>query len=267
MLLIPGQAAAEPLIFDHGRLFIAAEINGVATEGLLDSGAEASLIDDDLARVANFPAGRGTTIRGSGGEQQAELVRGVTIDSLGVELKPDIVVVMDLADLSERLIKRPTRAVVGRELFDSGRLRIDIRGRAIDRMDTSSEPPGRRLQLIPHAGIESIPVILNGRAALAEFDLGNGSQVMVSRALAEELRLKATGRTAGGGIGGALVRDTATLDRLEVAGIVFRDVPAVIDDQPNANDLNIGTSILRHFLITTDFRDKAVWLQPVGGDE
>ena len=27
--------------------------------------------------------------------------------------------------------------------------------------------------------------------------------------------------------------------------------------------MNIGTSILQHFLITTDFKDRAVWLAPV----
>jgi hypothetical protein len=39
-------------------------------------------------------------------------------------------------------------------------------------------------------------------------------------------------------------------------------VPAAIDDQPNANDLNIGTSILKDFDIVTDFKQRAVWLAP-----
>jgi hypothetical protein len=37
-------------------------------------------------------------------------------------------------------------------------------------------------------------------------------------------------------------------------------VPAAIDASATAADLNIGTSILREFIITTDFRDKAIWL-------
>jgi len=36
----------------------------------------------------------------------------------------------------------------------------------------------------------------------------------------------------------------------------------VIDAQPSAADLNVGISVLRHFLITTDFAAHAVWLEP-----
>ena len=43
---------------------------------------------------------------------------------------------------------------------------------------------------------------------------------------------------------------------LAIAGQTFRNVPAAIDDQPNAGDLNIGTSILRHFVITADFKGR-----------
>jgi hypothetical protein len=58
------------------------------------------------------------------------------------------------------------------------------------------------------------------------------------------------------------MRDLVVLPTLKLAGMTFRDVRAAIDDQPNTNDLNIGTSILKHFLITTDFKERTVWLQP-----
>jgi hypothetical protein len=251
---------AAPLIFDHGRIFIAAEIGGVASEALLDSGAEATLIDDELAEQAQLPAGAPQEVKGSGGSMMARIVPGVTIRSLGLTITPEAVVVMDLTDLSERLIKRPTRAIIGRELFDAARLRIDIPGGSIDVVPRSAMPPGRRLALISHAGIEAVPVLVNGRTAQAEFDLGNGSEVLVSRAFATRLGLKKIGTKAGGGIGGELKRDLVRIDRLVVAGMTFRGVVAAVDDQPSANDLNIGTAILRHFLITTDFRDRSVWL-------
>ena len=265
-LILSSTASAEPLVFDNGRVFIHAEINGVATEALLDSGAEASLIDDQLATEAAFPEGKPITIRGSGGSMQATVVPGVAIRALGVTVKPEAVVVMDLNDLSERLIKRPTRAVIGRALFDSGRYRIDIRARIAEQVDRQALPPGRELTLTAHAGIESIPATVNGVAANAEFDLGNGSEVMVSRAFAESLGLKVQGRKSGGGIGREIMRDIVTLDRLEVAGTTFSNVAAAIDDQPNANDLNVGTSILRDFVITTDFPQRRIWLLPRGGE-
>lgn len=263
-LLAGASASAEPLGFHNGRLFIAAKVNGVATEALLDSGAEATLVDPELAAKAKLPEGTPQLIKGSGGTAQARIVEGVTVEALGKELHPEAVVVLDMTDLSNRLIKRPTHAIVGRELFDAARLEIDIARGEIAVVDKAVPPRGKKLALTEHAGIESVAVRANGVAAQAEVDLGNGSEVTISRALARKLKLKTIGTKKGGGIGGEISRDLVRLNSLEVAGARFRNLTAAIDDQDSANDLNIGTAILKHFLITSDFTDRAVWLEPVG---
>lgn len=264
LLALSAPATAEPLLVHNGRLFIPVTVAGVKTEALLDSGAEASLIDPALAARARLPKGKAVTMKGSGGEAPARIVPNVKIEALGVTLLPEVVVVLDMTDLSNRLIKRPTQAIVGRELFDSTRLRIDLTGGTIEHADATATPPGQQLALTAHAGIESVLVKVNGVDAQAEFDLGNGSDVMVSRAMAQKLGLKVTGKKSGGGIGGEIKRDMVVLPSLEVAGRVFKDVAAAVDDQPSANDLNIGTSILRNFLITTDFKQRSLWLEPTG---
>ena len=263
LLASASSAAAESLKFFSGRLFIPATVNGVATEALLDSGAEGTIVDPALALKAKFAAGTPQVIKGSAGTEPARIVEGVTVQALGVELHPEAVVVLDMTDLSTRLIKRPTSAIVGRELFDAARLRIDINGGEIAVVGKDAKPRGRKLQLTAHAGIEAIPVRANGVDVQAEFDLGNGSDAMISRDLAKKLHLKILGSRSGGGIGGAVKRDYVRLDRLEVAGRTFRNVTATIDDQPSHNDMNVGTSILKNFLITTDFKDRAVWLAPL----
>lgn len=262
-VLIGTSAAAEPLIFDNGRLFIQAQVNGSATEALLDSAAEASLIDPAFAARAKLSEGTPQTIKGSGGEAKARIVEGVTIGALGQKIHPEAVVITDLSELSRRLIKRPTQVVVGRELFDAARLRVDIGHRQISAVDRNSVPRGERLALTKAHGVEAIPVSVNGVAAQAELDLGNGSDVMISRSLATKLKLKTVGKKAGGGIGGEVKRDIVRIDSLEVAGKRFPNVVAAIDDQPSAGEMNIGTAILKHFLITTDFGQRAVWLEPV----
>ena len=264
LLVGAGPAVAEPLEFYNGRLFIPARVNDVATEALLDSGAEATLVDPALAAKAKLPEGTAQIMKGSGGSAPARVVEGATIEALGVTLHPEVVVVLDMTDLSNRLIKRPTQAVVGRELFDAARLRINISGRQITVVARETEPRGQRLPLTGHAGIEAVPVLVNGLPAHAEFDLGNGNDPMISRAFAQKLKLKTVGRKKGGGIGGEVERDVVKLESLEVGGARFTNVEAAVDDQPSANDLNIGTSILKHFLITTDFEQRAVWLEPVG---
>lgn len=264
-LLAASPAIADPLLFYNGRLFVHAEVNGVPTEALLDSAAEATLVNPPFAAKAGLPQGTEQTIRGSGGEAKAHIVEGVTISALGIELHPDAIVVTDLSELSKRLIKRPTQAVLGRELFDAARLEIDIRHRRLSRRDNAHRPRGVKLPLTAHAGVEAVPVLADGRPVQAEFDLGNGSDILISRSLTTRLGLKVTGRKSGGGIGGTLERDLVIIPWLKIAGVRLRNLVAAIDDQRNANDLNIGTSVLKYFLITTDFKARAVWLQPNGG--
>jgi predicted aspartyl protease len=264
LLATASTAAAEPLMFINGRLFIPAKVNQVATEALLDSGAEATVVDPALAARAGLPEGTPQTMKGSGGEAQARIVEGVTVGALGLQLHPEAVVVLDMSDLSTRLIRRPTQAIVGRELFDAARLKIDIGRRQIAVVSRADAPAGAKLPLTTHAGIESVPVLANGTEVQAEFDLGNGSDVMISRDLAKKLKLRIIGKKSGGGIGGAIDRDLVRLDALDVAGKRFRNVMAAIDDQDSHNDMNIGTAILKNFRITTDFKRRAVWLDPVG---
>lgn len=263
--LFPAAALAEPLVVENGRLFIAAKINGVASEALLDSGAEASLVDPGLAKAARLRDGQPIKIKGSGGTADAQIVGDVTIEALGVKIMPEVVVVTDLGDLSQRLLKRPTRMIVGRELFDSARLALDLRAGTIGVADATVTPRGRRVALTGRAGIEAIPAAVNGARVLAEFDLGNGSNVLISRALAQRLRLRVVGRRPGGGIGGAVDRDLVRIKQLTVAGVAFRNVVAAIDDQPNSAPVNIGSSILKNFRIVTDFKRRVVWLDAIKG--
>lgn len=263
LLTTSSAVAAEPLKVINGRLFIPANVNGVATEALLDSGAEATLVDPALAAKAKFPEGTPQILKGSAGNAPARIVEGITVTALGVELHPEVVVVLDMTDLSTRLIKRPTQAIVGRELFDAARLSIDLAGGRIATVSKDAQPRGVKLPLTPHAGIEGIPVRANGVPAQAEFDLGNGSDVMISRDLVTRLKLPILGKKTGGGIGGAIERDYVLLPVLEVAGRRFTDVHATIDDQPSHNDMNVGTAILKNFRITTDFKDRTVWLEPL----
>jgi predicted aspartyl protease len=262
LIAVAASAHADPLIFDNGRVFITARMNGVRTEALLDSAAEATLVDEAFAARIKLPQGTPQTIRGSGGTASARIVEGVTITALGIDLHPEAVVVTDLTELSKRLIKRRTDLILGRELFDAERLRIDLVGRRITVASRAIAPRGKKLPLTAHAGVEAIPVVAAGHIVQAEFDLGNGSGVLISRALANRLGLKSIGSRSGGGIGGEVKRELVMIPVLRIAGISFRAVVSAIDDQPNANDLNIGTSILKHFVITTDFKQRAVWLVP-----
>ncbi len=255
------------LYLRNGRLFLPAVVNGRDTQVLLDSGAEISLLDAGFAQSLGLATAGRETVKGSGGTDEVSFASGVSVAAIGLQLDELTVAVLDLTDISERLIGESLTMILGREIFDAARLRIDIRGGSIAVSDREVQPQGEALTLVGQHGIEAFPVILNGaETALAEFDLGNGGAVMIGPALAEKLGFlaedKIVGRRSGGGIGGAVIRDIVIIPALTVGGVTFENVEAAIDRTETAAEINLGLSILQHFLITTDFSERRIWLQP-----
>lgn len=256
--------AAATLTVRGDRLYVPVAINGVATEAVLDSGAEATIIDDDFARGLSMRKGRAVTARGSGGTAEAELIEAARIEAVGLSLTGQTIAVLDLDDVGRRLFGRKLTAIVGRELFDAGRFLIDIEGGRIESLARTARPSGTRLSLRPHHGIETIPIRIEGVPVRAEFDLGNGSDLLIGRAFAARTGLlkRSQRREKGGGIGGEVERRIVLLRSVRLGGVRFRNVRAAIDDQPNAAAANVGVKLLRRFQIVTDFPQRAVWLQP-----
>jgi predicted aspartyl protease len=260
--------ASQALTLTQGsRLMIDARINGHAVQALLDSAAEATILDRRFAQTLKLGSGQAATGQGSGqGSFEAALVDGVTIEALGLSLPNQTVAVADLDDVGRRLLKRRLEVILGRELFDAARLSVDIEARRISVAGRGQEPAGVRLALATEHGVETIPVqVEEGAPVRATFDLGNGSHVLLSRSYAQRLGLGTDGRAVrterGGGLGGETARQVYTLRAITIAGRKFTNVPAAIDPQPSASDVNVGISLLRHFRITTDYASHAVWLE------
>jgi predicted aspartyl protease len=262
-------AAAATLTVRGDRLYIPATINGVMVEAVLDSAAEATIIDDEFARRLGTGRGRPVTARGSGGKARAELIAHARVEAIGVKLPDVTIAIIDLDDLGARLFGRKLDAIVGRELFDAARLAIDIEGGTIAAIPRTARPQGIRLPLRLYDGIETVPLTIEGRKVSAEFDLGNGSDLLIGKAFAARAGLlkRANATESGGGIGGKVTRRIVTLRSVRLAGVRFRNVRAAIDDQPGAADANVGVRLLRRFRIVTDFPQRGVWLQPRRRDQ
>ena len=260
-------ARTYPLSLTAGsRLLIDAKINGRAVVALLDSAAETTILDRKFAQTLHLTGGQAVAGQGSGKTSfAAALISGVQLEAAGLSLANQTVAVADLTDVGRRLLARPIDVILGREIFDAARLMIDIDVRRMAVVSRDRDPQGVRLELVTEHGVETVPVRVEGSAAVrATFDLGNGSQVLISEALARRMNLLTDGRAVGvaqgGGLGGEATRQVITLRELELAGRHFKGVEAAVDSQPSASDLNIGVSVLRHFRITTDFANHAVWL-------
>lgn len=257
---------AHDLTVRNDRLFIAATINGVATEALLDSGAELTIVDAQFAEEIGLMKTGSAIARGTGGETEASFVEGVAIEAAGVLLENRTVAAIDLADVSARLIGSPVKLIVGRDLFDATRLMIDIDDGRIAPIGRERKPRGVKLLMETHRGLLTMPVTIEGETVQADFDLGNGSEVLIGADFAAKAGLatprRIVGQKAGGGLGGKVVRDLVVLSSLEIAGVGFRDVGAAIDRTPTAMGANIGVKILRNFSITVDYSEHAIWLEP-----
>jgi predicted aspartyl protease len=259
-------APAESLELFNNRLFLPVTVNGEPAVALLDSAAEMTILDDDFAARLGLTAAGRATAHGSGAETiEARFADHVAVEAAGIAFETRVGI-LDLGEVSRRLLGRDVAMLLGRDLFDQARLRIDISRGTIEIAD-AAPARGVRLPLSEHRGTPAIPAGIEGREPVqAVFDLGNGSQVMVGRAYAERIGLTAPERiveqSGGGGIGGERQRDIVVLRNLVLAGREYRDVRAAIDPGETASDLNIGTSILRDFIITTDFAGGAIWLEP-----
>lgn len=259
---VPVAAAADPLIVRGDRLYVAANVDGHPVEALLDSAAELSFIDRARAAEWKLGSAEAVTARGSGGEQDAGLIHNVTITALGVTLSGTTVGVTDLSDVGARLLGRRLDVILGHDLFAEARLAIDIEGGTITRQDRTAAVSGAELPVSGHDGVDSIPVQIAGKTVQADFDLGNGGGPLISRGLVVSLGLKPVGVEPGGGIGGAISAEIYYLPELELGGVHFPRLRARLDPHSNAGALNIGVSVLRRFLITTDLGQRKVWLAP-----
>lgn len=257
--------APTPALKVYGdRLFIDASVNGAPVEALLDSAAEVTFADRAWAAEIGLRAAGAVTAKGSGGEAEVAFAEGVRVETLGVTLDGLTVAVLDLSDLSTRLVGRPVRFILGRELFDKVRVSIDIERRRIAVAPRAMTPAGVALPLASVRGVETFSVRVDGREVMAEFDLGNGSDILIGEKFARSLGLlensDALPRRRGGGVGGEIERKVVRLASLDVAGQTFHDVEAAVDELENAGDLNIGVRYLRHFIITADFAQRTIWL-------
>jgi predicted aspartyl protease len=253
-------AAAEPLVVRGNRLFVAAEVNGHPVEALLDSAAEISVADSGAAPGLGLGSGEAVVARGSGGSQAARIVPSAKIAALGLTIADTPVAVTDLSDISARLVGRPVALILGGEFFAAARFRIDIAGQEIAVLQPPAVPQGVELKLHDHAGIKAIPVSSGAVKLLADFDLGNGSDVLVSTATVRRLGLAAVGYEPAGGIGGANLRAVVFIPELTIAGRRFERVRAHVDPGKNAGEVNVGVKLLREFTIVTDFSGGKVWL-------
>ncbi|HYN44185.1 MAG TPA: aspartyl protease family protein [Thermoanaerobaculia bacterium] len=263
-------------LYQKRWVYLRGEVNGVATDIVLDSGAGMTVLDSTLAKKLGLRMEGELEARGTGGNVGAGLVSGVTVKLAGMEIGPLSAAVIDLAGVGQRA-GRPLPLILGKELFHALVVDLDYPGSRIRFLDTASfryEGQGRKLELIPaEDGHKSLRLAIEGgEPVVVGLDTGQGGALSVYRHYADERGLlsgRPVSERRSGGVGGATTMKVATLRSVTIAGYELRNVPAAFQatDVRGAFDTkrqegNLGAGILSRFRVVFDYSRMCLWLEP-----
>lgn len=270
-----GDAPAIPIkLFRDSYIVLPITVNGVATNALLDSGAEATALDATFAETAGIAATGALPASGAGGYQTAGIASGVTIETAGATLRDITPAIIDLSALSAAF-GMPINAIVGQELFNEAVVEVDYAGLAVRFHDAATFAPreGTTVALVPHhGGLRQIEASVEGHPpGLFDFDTGNGGYTAISGYAADDWKLL-DGRPASdvltGGVGGQSVTTVVTASELAFAGVTLTNVPVTIGGASGgSHDTkrlagNLGAAVFKRFRLWIDFAHDRLTLLP-----
>jgi hypothetical protein len=276
-----GKAGTDPVPFDFfnaNRIYIPATVNGRPVKVLLDSGADSTVVDKAFAEAAGIKSEAKAVANGTGGQQEAGLVRNVKVEVGAMTLTSPTAAIIDLADVSKRLGMR-LDVVLGAEVFKQLVVDIDFKAHTIAFHQPDGFTPPAGAVMVPvtaTGGVPTVPASIEGGPEVQwDFDIGNGSPLLVYPAYWQKHGMvdgRTTSKTMGGAVGGQRPEILGTTRSLTFAGITFKDVPTTFTT-PGASGVdadraqgNIGLPVYSRFRLITDYPHSRLWLVPNAQD-
>jgi Aspartyl protease/PDZ domain len=265
-------------LFDHRRIYVPAVVNGAAVQMLLDSGAEATVLNPAIARAVRAQAMGKLGVEGAGGSSSAAIVTDVSVRLGRLTVTNLTALTMDLSRIGKD-VGIPLQAILGQEVFNELIVDIDFVHHRLCFRDPQHfvPPPGaRRLTALRMNGNRVIEVSVEGKSPIpVVFDLGNGSPLDLFPSYWKAQRLlegRPQSRALMGGAGGEQDITVATMRTVRLAGETFRDVPVNFAVQASTTENservkgNVGLPLLSRFRVITDFEKNALFLIPNASD-
>jgi predicted aspartyl protease len=271
-----------PIQIENNLVLIDARVNGVQATApfILDTGAEASVIDQaDLAALGLRASGSIAADTG-GGNVEAVSVKGAVFTVGGSTVPPADVLAIDLAGLESGLGHR-IAGILGYEIFEQHAVEIDYASRVVRLHGPGSYRPSSKAQSLPITLTNRIPLIRvafptgagSNAEGMLEFDTGQAGSVTVMKAFADTHTLISRSQpilpiTAGGILAGKVSAFVTRLDRVRLGSIDFEKVVANLT--PTTDDAGIGGEtvgllggeVLRRFKVIVDYTRSQVTLEP-----
>jgi predicted aspartyl protease len=252
--------------------FVEVTINGRPTIALLDTGAAASWVDEDLAAEL----GIGALWKLAAEDRSGPYVRNDrTVPSvIGIGADVEEEVALGLIDVGAIVGELPEgeprpRAIIGLDVLKKYVIGLDFDRSVVEFAPAdgyTAFPPSGALTLNKNSGLRMLRVTLDGRDADAVIDTGATSAVHVSIAFegVDALAAAQASQMLVSTVHGIHQRPIASLKNVEFAGRQFASVPATLSAQPIGNgvDAVVGMQLLSQFNLVLDFPRSRMWMSP-----
>lgn len=253
---------------DGQRIFVRGSINGHPAQMLLDSGAEASVIDRAFLAEVGLRPGVGVAATGLTASAEASAIPDVSIAVGGATLRGVTTASMDLGAVSAQM-GHPLTVILGADIFRDAVVDIDFAHRRIAFRDPGRfEPPPGAVgsDLVPAGGQYVVGASVAGRAARLDFDLGSGSPLTLWSGFWTKLDLPPKrSTTIIGGVGGLSEAAITETPEVSFGGTVFTRVPTQLMPPTRSgiararSDGNLGLPLLKRFRLLVDLPHGKVW--------
>ncbi len=254
--------------FEGNRIFLDASVNDKPVRVLLDSGAEATVIDSGYLAGAGMTSSSTLSATGLNATASAGVVPGVSLRLGDVSLEGLTVATMDLKSVSTQM-RHDLPIILGAEIFREAVVDIDFANSRIAFRDPSTfvAPQGAVPEkLTSGAGLYMVNAAVAGMPARLDLDLGSGSPLILWSGFWRGLDLRGKRSTSiVGGVGGLGEADITMVPGVRIGGVDFVSVPTQLmpSGGPGVararSDGNIGVPLLRRFRLIVDLPHDRVW--------
>lgn len=260
---------------NHAQIFIPAEVNGASTQVLFDSGAEATVLDQDFAKSHGIEFAGAQSVSGTSGSDEIAFAKNVSIRLGGLTLRNLTVGVMPLNALAKAM-GRDLPVVLGKELLNEVVMDIDFQNRRIAfERSQGYTPPKASHAVDARINSDRLRVVdisvEHGPAIPATFDLGNGNTMFLNATYWKSRKLdegRPTSVRLAHGVGGQRVEPVVTLESMKLGDMEFARVPSdLAPERPSGGSsdrtmANVGMGIWRHFRLIVDYAHDKLHLIP-----
>jgi hypothetical protein len=255
---------------DNRHIVLAAELNGVSVEILLDSGVGGLVLDKEISDKLGLKARHAFTGIGVTGTAQGAVAQGVIIALGNLTVRAPQTTIFDLSRISA-VAGRPIVAIVGRDLLGPLIVDIDFPHKRLAFHDGRDglEPQGGTTVPLTRGSfsLREIPIAIEGHDPIqAIFDLGSDTPIYLSPAYVARVDLlsgKRTSTSLSAGVEGTQENEVAVVEKVKIGDTLLYAVPIEVPQKWEQQAFAfVGLPVFRRFRLIIDYGHDRLTIVP-----